>query len=250
MTYINEQRLGGDPVLVLDTGDALVGGGRLGERTAGAVVVAGMNLMGYTAMALGPYELSLGMPTLRQRMSEADFPILSANVVVRSTGELFTPAHTVARIGEWRAGIIGLTRTPGEAPPELEVVDPATALAEVVPVVAEEADLILVLANLDFARAAAVGMAVPGIDLIVAARPDTIPPTPVTLPDTGTLLVVADKPELPDKMGRRVGTLRVSIEPDGSLTLVSWETVPMGQQIERDPLMDQLVDMYWESIRP
>jgi len=43
-------------LLLLDTGDALAGGKRLGDATQGQVIVDGMNLMGYDAMALGPLE--------------------------------------------------------------------------------------------------------------------------------------------------------------------------------------------------
>jgi len=41
-------------------GDALVGGGILGDITQGEAIVAGMNLMSYDAFALGPKELALG----------------------------------------------------------------------------------------------------------------------------------------------------------------------------------------------
>jgi len=65
--------------------------------------------MGYDAMALGEVDLQLGEDTLRQLIDDAHFPVLSANVIVRSTGDLFTAPYVVLERGGRRIGVIGLT---------------------------------------------------------------------------------------------------------------------------------------------
>ncbi len=52
----------------------------------------GMNLVGYDAMAIGNHEFDNPLTVLRQQEQWAKFPLLSANIYQKSTGErLFKP---------------------------------------------------------------------------------------------------------------------------------------------------------------
>jgi 2',3'-cyclic-nucleotide 2'-phosphodiesterase (5'-nucleotidase family) len=226
---------------VLDTGDALVGGGVLGDQTQGEVIVAGMNLMGYDAMALGPKELSLGLELLRQRMEEAEFPMLSANVLLTGTEELVAPPYAILDVGDHLVGIIGLTREPGQVMPGFQVLDPQEAAGRYLPLVAQEADTVVILTNLGYRQAEELAGAVAGIDLVVAALPNQLPSRAARLPATGTLLVTAEQP-VTRHTGRRVGKLRVTMEADGSLTDEAWESREMDLQIPDNPEMQALLD--------
>lgn len=227
----------------MDTGDALVGGGPLGEVTRGEVIVAGMNLMRYDAMALGPHELSLGLETLRQRMAEAEFPLLSANLVLSGTQELVAQPYVILEVGGHRLGVIGLTRPPDTPLTRFQVLDPQQAAARFVPEAADLAGTVLVLTNLQYRHAVTLAQAVPGIDLLIAGQPDQLPMQALRLPGTGTLVVTAEQP-LPRHAGRRVGRLVVAIESDGSLTAESWTSDSMGPQFADDVLMKALLDRY------
>ncbi len=229
--------------MLLDTGDALIGGGILGDRTQGEVIVAGMSLMGYDAMALGPRELSLGVDLLRQRMEEAQFPMLSANVMLSGTEELFAQPYVVLQIADHRVGIIGLTRVPDEPRAGFQVLDPQEAAARYVAEVAGQADTVIVLTNLKYRRALELASAVPGIDLMIAALPDQLPRQVATAPETGTRVVTAEQP-LSRHTGRQVGRLAVTIESDGTLSDVSWTIKPMDKEIPDDPQMRALLDKY------
>jgi 2',3'-cyclic-nucleotide 2'-phosphodiesterase (5'-nucleotidase family) len=239
--------------LVLDTGDALVGGGWLGELTQGAVVVSGMNLMGYDALALGPQELTLGLDTLRQRMEEAAFPMLSANVVLSGTEELLAEPFTVIQVGDHRLGIIGLTRPLNPAGAgmatsasssrparSVRVLDPQEAAARFVPQVAEQAGTIIVLTNLDHRAALALAEAVPGIDLLIAALPEQLPGEFARVSATGTIVVSAEQPA-PRHTGRRVGRLVVTVDGEGNLSGESWASHAMDKTLADDLLMDALL---------
>ena len=244
---------------MLDTGDALVGGGWLGEPTEGVVVVAGMNLMGYDALALGPEELALGLDTLRARMDEAEFPMLSANVVLSGTEELLAQPFTVIQAGDHRLGVIGLTRpldpASGPAAPAAgvrpsewvrpqewaRVLDPQEAAARYVPHVAEQVEIVIVLTNLDYRAGLALAGAVPGIDLLVAALPDQPAGALVRAPATGTIVVSAEQPA-PRHTGRRVGRLVVTVDGEGNLSGESWASHAMDKTLADDPLMDALLN--------
>jgi 5'-nucleotidase/UDP-sugar diphosphatase len=230
-------------VLLLDTGDALVGGGILGDKTQGEVIVEGMNLMGYDAMALGPKELSLGPDLLLLRMNAAEFPIVSANVVQSDTGEpIAQPFVVVERAGHHLA-VIGLTRTPDEVPSGFEVLDPQQVVQTVVKEAAKQADTIIVLTNLPYRSGIALAEAVPGIDLLVAAEPGQLPTAVATVPGTGTLVVTAEQP-LARHTGRRVGRLMLTVLGDGSLQAESWESKPMDRTIVDDLEMAALLNRY------
>lgn len=85
-----------------------------------------MNLMEYDAMALGETDLQLGEDVLRQRVQEVRFPVLSANVVVQSTGKLFVQPYVLLESGGRTLGIIGLTGS-GSVSDTLAAAQPADA---------------------------------------------------------------------------------------------------------------------------
>ena len=227
----------------MDTGDALVGGGILGDETQGQAVVEGMNLMGYDALVLGPNELSLGPELLRERMVEAHFPMLSANVVLAASDELFSDPYALFGVGDYTLGVIGISRPSDGELGGFRVLGAKMALAEYVPKVAEQADAVIVLTNLTLRRGSKLAAQIPGIDLLIAALPGQLPDDVSVVPQTGTLVITAEQP-LRRHTGRRVGRLQVTVQSDGSLTEPSWETLPMDREIADDPEMRALLEAY------
>ncbi|MEL7884997.1 bifunctional UDP-sugar hydrolase/5'-nucleotidase UshA [Serratia marcescens] len=69
----------------------------------------GMNLMGYDAMAIGNHEFDNPLSVLRQQEKWATFPLLSANIYQKSTGQrLFKPYALFDKQGI-KIAVIGLT---------------------------------------------------------------------------------------------------------------------------------------------
>ncbi len=202
-----------------------------------------MNMMGYDAMALGPEELELGAEKLTQRLAEADFPVLSANVVLSATGELLAQPYAVLELGDHRVGVLGLTRLPAEPLDGFRVLDPQEAAAQYLPEMAKEADTVVVLTNLTYRAGLALAQDVEGIDLVIAALPGQLPEVAVRVPETGTLVVTAEQAS-PRHSGRRVGRLLATLGGDGSLSGEQWESVWMDPSIADDPAMAELVQAY------
>ena len=227
----------------MDTGDALKAGGGADSQATGKEIVAGMNLMGYDAMAIGPFELELGASTLRQRFAEAAFPMLSANVLWTGEQGYVGEPYTVLQVGSLRIGVIGLTRVPDADQAEFTVLDPGEVLAQLVPEVREETDAIVLLTNLSYRSALELAQVVPGIDLVVAALPRQLPERAVRAPETGSLVVAAEQP-LPRHTGRRVGRLEVMVDSDGTLKNGAWISISMGPEVADDPVMTELLDEY------
>jgi len=202
-----------------------------------------MNLMGYDAMALGPEELALGTEKLDRRLGEAEFPVLSANVVLSATGELLAQPYTVLDLGDHRLGVLGLTRLPSEPLAGFLVLDPREAADQYVPEIAQEADTVVVLTNLTYRSGLALAEEVAGIDLVIAALPGQLPQAAARVPGTGTLVVTAEQ-VTPRHSGRRVGRLLVTLGSDGGLSAEQWESVWMDPSIADDPSMAELVQEY------
>jgi 2',3'-cyclic-nucleotide 2'-phosphodiesterase (5'-nucleotidase family) len=240
---VAQQRLAADHLLLLDTGDALIGDGLLANSTMGQVIIDGMNLMGYDAMALGPRELSLGPVLLRQRLREAAFPILSANVQWSDSGQLVTQPYVILDIKGHRIAVVGLTRVPDQNVDGMQVLAPEEVLSQIVDETASQADTIILLTNLPFRPALELVEEVQHVDLLIAALPRQLPDRAVQSSNPGTLAVTAEQP-LPKHTGRRVGKLDVTLASDGSLINQVWVSVPMGPGIADDPLMAAVLDEY------
>ncbi|MGI9271896.1 MAG: bifunctional metallophosphatase/5'-nucleotidase [Woeseiaceae bacterium] len=116
----------GGAVLLIDAGD-MWQGTLESNLVEGASVVEAYNAIGYSAAAIGNHEFDFGpigklaIPAgpaddphgaLRQRITEAQFPVLSANIVDTTTGQLIdwenvSPSIVVDAAGV-KVGIIGL----------------------------------------------------------------------------------------------------------------------------------------------
>jgi len=162
------------PVLVLDSGDAIQGTPfelfahvRWGEPSP---TIGAMNRVGYAAMAVGNHEFNFGLEVLRRGERQATFPMLSATVIDRATGEPAFPPFVVLEAGAVRVGVLGLTTPaiPGWEMPEhyrgLDFLTPETALARWLPVLRTRCDLVVVLAHTGFERDVETGEPAAGAD--------------------------------------------------------------------------------------
>lgn len=94
--------------LLVDAGDLFQGTAE-SNLAHGRPVVELYNELGYAAAAVGNHEFDWGLDTLRQRMSEARFSILGANVRYRNGRDVqWIPDDTIVRRGPYTIGIIGV----------------------------------------------------------------------------------------------------------------------------------------------
>lgn len=152
-----EQVRGAHPgaVVLLDGGDAMQGAA-ISNLVRGRSVIDVMNAMRYDAMAIGNHEFDWGLDTLFARMSQARFPLLSANIYERSSGSRVAwavPYALIERDG-LTIGVIGIT-TPSAAVTtlpgnvaHLEFREPSAVVTALVPEVrAAGAQVVIVLAH-------------------------------------------------------------------------------------------------------
>ena len=206
----------GCPTLRIDAGDQMQGT-LISNLFFGSSTVAALNLLGLDAAAIGNHELDWSVDTLRQRISEAQYPWLAANVFDSVTGrrpDWARPYHItefsglrVAFIGFMTSTAKGIIYAPRVA--GLTFGSGKAAIDDVLEAVrAERPDLTILTAHAglrcdaDTCNGEIVSLARgldPGdVDLIVAGHPHNIATTEVNgIPiiqagANGTALGVAD----------------------------------------------------------
>lgn len=155
--WISEEEYDGDEsFLILSGGDNWTGPA-ISTWFEGESVVEVMNAMEYDAVALGNHEFDFKVEVLEERIAEANFPFLAANIRNVVDGEIpdFATPYIIKEIDGVLIGIIGLSNvdTPWTTFPEhvadYEFIDYSIALQEIVPQVkAEGAEILIAVTHL------------------------------------------------------------------------------------------------------
>ena len=167
-----------DNLIVLDAGDA-IGPYSLAAFDSGKTVIQLMNEMGYTAMALGNHEFDYGVETLLERISQAQFAMLSANTYLKDKNELLTQGYIEKEVAGIKLGIIGLTTptTRYRASPELQksitFTNPISAAKNAVKKLkAEGCDFIIAISHLGYQDDMELIAQVGEINLVIGSEVD------------------------------------------------------------------------------
>ena len=175
--YMNANGRGGPGVAVLNAGDDFQGT-PISSITKGRSQIELMNIISPDAMVLGNHEFDYGLPSLRENISVARFPIIGANLFDSSTGSTFVPSAVVKQFNNVKLGIIGLL------PPDLPILTVAghlagTTMLSIDSVVAsqkhmlreiDKVDLIIVLSHMGVAEDTALATRHNDIDIIVGGH--------------------------------------------------------------------------------
>jgi len=144
------------PFLILSGGDSWTGQA-ISTWFRGESTVETMNAMGYDAAAIGNHEFDFEVSGLRERVEQANFPYLSANIRTKSDGSIpdFAQPYEILEVNDILVGIVGLTTISASYttfPTYVEdynFISYETALEEWVPQVwAEGVDIVLCVTHL------------------------------------------------------------------------------------------------------
>lgn len=155
----------------------------------GKPVVEAMNELGFAVMTIGNHEFDWGVEILKDRIAQAQFPIVTANVLDKATGKVasFVKPYTVIEKNGLKMAVIGLT-TPETlyktSPKHIDsylFADPAETVNKLIPELKQQgADIIVVLSHLGSnydnitgqisGEAADLAKNTSGIDAIVSAH--------------------------------------------------------------------------------
>lgn len=156
----NEGYDGDDRYLILSGGDNWTGPA-ISTWFEGESTVEVMNAMEYDASAIGNHEFDFKVDGLYERIDQAVFPYLSANIRDKADGGIpdFATPYIIKDIDGIMVGIIGLTTTttPYSTFPDhvanFDFIDYATALEYIVPKVKEDgAELLIVTGHICYSE--------------------------------------------------------------------------------------------------
>lgn len=173
---IAEARKESQDALLLDAGD-LLGDSMIADLTQGKAMVEALNFLGYDAMSIGNHEPDFGTNVLRQRIEDATFTVLAANLIERGSGEPFAQPYFIKKVSGVTVGILGLAypktawTTSAKNVAEVEFQDPVPAVKQYLPRMRNDgAELIVVLSHLGLGGDKSLAKEIDGIDVIVGGH--------------------------------------------------------------------------------
>ena len=161
------------PSILLAAGD-MIQGNAWANLFKGQSVIDVMNAMKFDAMVVGNHEFNFGTKVLQERIVQAKFPILGANV----EGLPSLKPYVIQKLDGIRIGIIGVvTQDSVNTAPKnvagLKFTPPESALKKYLPEVRRQADIIMVLSHCGYPVDRELAATVPGIDVIVGGHTHT-----------------------------------------------------------------------------
>lgn len=253
-TLIRDVRRREPNVFLFDAGDIFTGA--LSRLTDGALMFEFMITMGYDAMGIGNHEFDYGEETFAWQKNRAPFPVLGANLFFKGTDHPFAQAHTIIERDGIRIGVIGILGQDAAATAiaphhidELDVTDPADAVARSVAELRDDVDLIVLLTHMghtapmqtdaeadprlarDINADIALAGAVEGIDVLFGGHADAGTRQPVRNEKTGTLIM--------QTFGQAtyLGYLQLTLDGDsGEIKAYDGKLIPVNTMtLEPDP---------------
>ena len=192
---LEQLRKDGGPVVPLDVGGFARGFGLQAEMKF-SLLVESKEKMGYKAVAFGADDLRLpaaGLVSVAAEVNHKPSMFLSANVGLFSFDAHITETSRVIAAGGRKIGITAILGAQYQKEinnSDLEMLDPAAALAKVVPELKRKADYLVLLAHATREEAIELAKKFPEFNVIVVSEgPDIPPAAPETVPNSSTLLI-------------------------------------------------------------
>lgn len=221
--------------LLLDAGDSLRFDAEPALSSQGATSIVALNRMAYDAVTVGEGDLAVGLDAFKQRQAEAKFPFLSANLVLRASGELLAKPLAILNVQGRLVAVIGLTGAQDVAPDgPFAIRDPLETLRVILPEAAKLADFVIVLSHAGLEVDREIVRSMPEVGLVVRGGVGTLP-----APETGAaggLIVQAEQPTA-GHAGRFLGVARLALDVSGRLKGQAWQPLSLGPEVPDDPAL-------------
>jgi len=253
-TIVNDVRstFGKDHVLLVDAGDAIQGA-TIANLFQGKSVTDAYNAMGYNVATLGNHEWDYGQQVLKDRIADAKFDYVNANVTGVNLGWKSNVIKNVAGINIGLFGIVTSDLPIIVAPSSLTnvtVMDPlATARDQVKDLKSQGVSFVVALSHCGYDNGGApldpaIAAGAPDINLIIGGHSHTVLKTAVMvgktmITQTGTAGAYVGK-EVIDFTTYQGKVTRQS---------VAYELVPTVTSVPEDPAIKAIVDGYNNQLK-
>ena len=229
------------PTLLLSAGD-MIQGNTWTNLFQGESVIELMNQMKFDAMVVGNHEFDFGQEVLKKRISEAQFPVLGANV----TGIDALKPYIIKELNGVKIAIIGIVTqdTPVTTHPRnvasLLFTSPAEAVDTFVRGLKDNADIIIVLSHIGHQEDRQLAETVKGIDIIVGGHSHTRVEKPVLIEKTIILQAW--------EHGKALGVLDITLEDNRIKTFEGHLEEIKPSSGNGDPSVSSIVEKYSSKV--
>jgi 2',3'-cyclic-nucleotide 2'-phosphodiesterase (5'-nucleotidase family) len=251
-TLIKEIRTEEQDVLYLDAGDTFTRG-PFHQKFFGELEFAVLNAVGCNALTLGNNEFKAtedltAQKYLFDRINQAKFPILCANIRVAKDGSYLPevlPFIVLDMDGE-KVGIFGVSASRIADYPQTKgfiVDDPLKTAEKVFPEVAAESELVLALTHIGFNEDKKLAKRLPKLAAIIGGDSHTVLEKPFCQ-NRIPIVQAGDN-------GRFLGRLDLFFElEDGVLVLKEYkgELIPIDESVPEDPEIKALIRSFMEKV--
>ncbi len=245
-TIIKQEEAANSRTLVVDAGDAIGGGPPIGAFFYGKDVIETYNAIGYDIATFGNHEFDWGKELLKERIAEAKYKYICANVIDTTTNSTFAKSgYTVKNFGFLDLGFIGVDTTdlPTLVNPTgiegLRVTDPAEATNSAVSAMKDISDYNIVLSHLGYDFDKTFAAKISGVGLIIGGHSHTKLDVPTDV--KGVKIVQTGN------YGANVGkvVLEFVASPTGAkLVNMNYKLIPVADSIADNPEIKALLDPY------
>lgn len=229
------------PTLFLAAGD-MIQGSNWANLFHGKSVIELMNEMKFDAMVLGNHEFDFGQEVLKERIIEAIFPCLGANI----EGFGSVKPYVLKELKGLKVAIIGIVtdETPILTHPKnvagLKFLSPAETAKKYVKELRGIADVIIVLSHIGYHADMVLAEKVQGIDVIVGGDSHTKVERPVLIGKT----VIVQAWE----HAKALGVLDIKLQ-NGKMTVVNSKLIDIKPaQLKKDDAVASIIDKYNKKI--
>ncbi len=229
------------PTLFLAAGD-MIQGNIWANLFQGKSVIDVMNRMNIDAMVLGNHEFDFGQGTLKERVREATFPFLSANI----GGLDFIKPYVIKELDGIKIAVIGITTedTPIMTHPKnvegVKFLSPVETAKKYVDELRNSVDLVILLTHIGYYNDMVLAEKVKGIDIIVGGHSHTKIERPALVGKT-VIVQAWEHAEV-------LGVMDIRLE-DGKMTGVSNKFTDIKPaQLKKDAAVDSIVNTYGKKI--
>ena len=232
-------------VLILDAGSSL-SGQYVSRMAQGENMVEAMNAMGYDAMGIGYNDTTIGLDALQTREKQADFAMVSGNLVAAETQELYFDPYVIIERDGIKFGILGLSDTSATSQgagfiDKATVLDATETARKYVAELEPQVDAIIVLSLLGQDADEQLAADVPGINVIVGGTSGELMQEPTRV---GNTLIVQQ-----GYNGEWMGVLQATFDAEGVPSNYTESLITLGPDYADDPEMAKLVEK-WSLLYP
>ncbi len=237
MASLSEDLRGEKPTIFLAAGD-MIQGENWANLFKGRSVIRLLNAMRIDAMVLGNHEFDFGQGVLMQRIKEANFPVLAANVV----GMEGIRRHVVKKVGKAKVGIVGVItpETPFATHPRnvrgLKFLNPEEVILRELEAIPKDVDVVILLSHCGYSKDREIASRVRGIHVIVGGHSHTRLDEPIQV--GGTIIVQAWE------HGKTLGVLDLSVDRGKILSWKGGLRDILPSRWEPDPKAARIVERY------